>query len=110
MLVSDPGSRPARPARSRVLRLRGLPYRAVEDDILRFLAPLSVLRVDICRRNGKSISARKTYRKGFGRQIYNKQSAGRTTGEAYVQLASRLEAGKALRTKNRQHLGNRYIE
>ena len=27
-----------------------------------------------------------------------------------MQLASRLEAGEALRVKNRQHLGNRYIE
>ena len=52
MLVSEPGIRPARPARSRVLRLRGLPYRAVEDDILLFLAPLAVTRVEICRRNG----------------------------------------------------------
>ena len=53
MLVSDLSSRPARPARSRVLRLRGLPYRAVEDDILLFLAPLIVTRVHICKRNGK---------------------------------------------------------
>lgn len=86
MLVSDLASRPARPARSRVLRLRGLPYRALEDEIFRFLEPLIVTRVHLCRRNG------------------------RTTGEAYVQFESRHGAGEALRTKNRQHLGNRYIE
>lgn len=55
MLVSDLGSRSARPARSRVLRLRGLPYRALEDDILLFLAPLRVTRVHICRRNGEHV-------------------------------------------------------
>ncbi|DBA74130.1 TPA: hypothetical protein ACH3X1_010935 [Trebouxia sp. C0004] len=83
MLVSDLASRPAR---SRVLRLRGLPYRALEDDIFRFLEPLIVTRVHLCRRNG------------------------RTTGEAHVQFESRHGAGEALRTKHRQHLGNRYIE
>ena len=55
MLVSDLASRPARPARSRVLRLRGLPYRALEDDILHFLDPLCVTRVHICRRNGEHL-------------------------------------------------------
>lgn len=53
MLVSDLASRPARPARSRVLRLRGLPYRALEDEIFRFLEPLIVTRVHLCRRNGE---------------------------------------------------------
>lgn len=53
MLVNDLATRPARPARSRVLRLRGLPYRAVEDDIIHFLAPLPVIRVHVCRRNGE---------------------------------------------------------
>ncbi|KAL0043680.1 hypothetical protein WJX82_005276 [Trebouxia sp. C0006] len=86
MLVSDLAGRPARPARSRVLRLRGLPYRALEDDIFRFLEPLIVTRVHICKKHG------------------------RPTGEAYVQFASRHGAGEALGTKNRQHLGNRYIE
>ncbi len=55
MLVSDLASRPARPARSRVLRLRGLPYRALEDEIFRFLEPLIVTRVHLCRRNGEHI-------------------------------------------------------
>ena len=54
MLVNDLANRPARPARSRVLRLRGLPYRAVEDDIILFLAPLPVIKVHICRRSGES--------------------------------------------------------
>ena len=52
MLVTDLANRPARPARSRVLRLRGLPYRALEDDITVFLSPVRVTRVHICRRNG----------------------------------------------------------
>lgn len=54
MLVNDLANRPAR---SRVLRLRGLPYRAVEDDIILFLAPLPVIRVHVCRRNGESGTA-----------------------------------------------------
>ena len=57
MLVNDLANRPARPARSRVLRLRGLPYRAVEDDIVFFLVPLPVTRVHVCRRNGESGNA-----------------------------------------------------
>ena len=57
MLVNDLANRPARPARSRVLRLRGLPYRALEDDIILFLAPLPVTRVHICRRNGEHETA-----------------------------------------------------
>ena len=57
MLVNDLANRPARPARSRVLRLRGLPYRAVEDDIVIFLAPLLVIRVHVCRRNGEFATA-----------------------------------------------------
>ncbi len=51
MLVSDLASRPARPACSRVLRLRGLPYRALEGEIFRFLEPVIVTKVHICRRN-----------------------------------------------------------
>lgn len=54
MLGDDLATRPARHTRPRVLRLRGLPYRAVEEDIQRFFAPLAVARVYICRRNGET--------------------------------------------------------
>jgi hypothetical protein len=55
MLVSHLAGRPTRPAHSRVLRLRGLPYRALEDEIFRFLEPLILTRVHICRRKGEHI-------------------------------------------------------
>ena len=106
MTYYDLADTPVRPARSRVLRLRGLPYRALADDITLFLSPWRVTRVQICRHNG-----------GHGLLfIYQKYStdklslAGRTTGEAHVQFNNRHEAGQALRTKNCQYLANRYIE
>lgn len=40
--------------RSRVLWLRGLPFRAVDDDMKRFFAPLTVTRVRICKRGGEN--------------------------------------------------------
>ena len=52
MLGDDLASRPTRHSRSRVLRLRGLPYRAVEEDIRQFFTPIAVTRVYLCRRNG----------------------------------------------------------
>lgn len=108
MLVNDLANRPARPARSRVLRLRGLPYRALEDDIVLFLAPLPITRVHICRRNGEHKLQSASYvRPGTAVVLL---FSGRTTGEAYVQFSTRHEAGQAVRTKNRRHLGNRYIE
>lgn len=109
MLVSHLAGRPARPARSRVLRVRGLPYRALDDDIFRFLEPLSVTRVHICRINGEHIRQVLLFvaSAALYASIY---LIGRTTGEAYVQFESRHGAGEALGTKNRQHLGNRYIE
>ena len=107
MLVSDLAGRPARPARSRVLRLRGLPYRALEDDIFRFLEPLIVTRVHICKKHGEHIRQMLL----FVASVAHHASTcfiGRPTGEAYVQFASRHGAGEALGSKNR--LGNRYIE
>ena len=56
MLGDDLASRPSRHPRSRILRLRGLPYRAVEEDISQFFASLAVARLYICRRNGASPS------------------------------------------------------
>lgn len=38
------------------------------------------------------------------------RTVGRTTGEAYAEFEDSTQAGEALRVKNRQHLGNRYIE
>jgi hypothetical protein len=37
-------------------------------------------------------------------------SAGKNTGEAYVEMASVEDAMKALQDKQHQHMGSRYIE
>ena len=36
--------------------------------------------------------------------------AGKPTGEAYVQFVSGDEAARALKKRNHEHMGNRYIE
>eukprot|EP01024_Parvocaulis_polyphysoides_P007469 TRINITY_DN1221_c0_g4_i1.p5 TRINITY_DN1221_c0_g4~~TRINITY_DN1221_c0_g4_i1.p5 ORF type:complete len:114 (-),score=6.04 TRINITY_DN1221_c0_g4_i1:533-874(-) len=55
---------------SSVLRLRGLPFEAKENDVHQFFNGFKLLHVHLCRRNGK------------------------TTGEAYVQLDSEEETRK----------------
>lgn len=110
MLGDDLANRPTRHPRSRVLRLRGLPYRAVEEDIHQFFAPVVVARIYVCRRNGAPFSpTSSTVHSSFILDVTG-QSAGRTTGEAYAEFEDSAQAGEALRVKNRQHLGNRYIE
>lgn len=69
-----------------VLRLRGLPFAACEDDIREFFKGFELSSVFLCKRNG------------------------RATGEAYVQLASSSGAGEAMKSLNRQNMGHRYIE
>lgn len=75
-----------KPARSSVLRLRGLPYQATEDDIRGFFTGFVPVVIHTCKRNG------------------------RATGEAYVQFGSETEAARAIAAKNSQYLGHRYIE
>jgi len=68
-----------------VVRLRGLPFNAVEFDILEFFQGLDPVDVLIVRRDG------------------------RTTGEAYVLFANPMQMDFALQ-KNRGPMGRRYIE
>ncbi|KAK9809304.1 hypothetical protein WJX73_002890 [Symbiochloris irregularis] len=71
---------------SSVCRLRGLPFNATETDIVEFFADFEIKHLHICRR------------------------AGRATGEAYVEFASRQQSEKALVSKNNHNLQHRYIE
>jgi len=80
------GDEGARPARSSVLRLRGLPFAATESDVEEFFKGFQLKQVQICKRNGRS------------------------TGEAYVQLESEGAAGSAMQELNCKHMGRRYIE
>eukprot|EP00198_Chlamydomonas_reinhardtii_P003461 XP_001692797.1 splicing factor [Chlamydomonas reinhardtii] len=72
--------------KSTVLRLRGLPFSAGEDDVRQFFADFEVATVVIGKR------------------------AGRSTGEGYVQLDSVAAAADAIAKLHRQTLGHRYIE
>ncbi|KHJ88976.1 hypothetical protein OESDEN_11218 [Oesophagostomum dentatum] len=69
----------------KVVRLRGLPFSASVQDVKDFFKGLNCEEVV------------------FGR------TGGRPSGEAFVRLASREEASKAL-DFNKQHMGSRYIE
>eukprot|EP01026_Neomeris_dumetosa_P042465 TRINITY_DN353_c1_g1_i3.p1 TRINITY_DN353_c1_g1~~TRINITY_DN353_c1_g1_i3.p1 ORF type:complete len:481 (-),score=70.51 TRINITY_DN353_c1_g1_i3:437-1879(-) len=71
---------------SSVLRLRGLPFEAKENDVRNFFDGFHLLHVHLCRRNGK------------------------TTGEAYVQLDSEEEGERARLQLDRSAMGRRYIE
>lgn len=80
------GDESARPTRSSVLRLRGLPFAATESDIEEFFKGFQLKQVQICKRNGRS------------------------TGEAYVQVENENAAGNAMQELNCKHMGRRYIE
>ncbi|GAB4820463.1 hypothetical protein N2152v2_007509 [Parachlorella kessleri] len=69
-----------------ILRLRGLPYSASEKDLRDFFEEFDVVATHISLRNGKP------------------------TGEAYVQFGSSEEAARALKKRNHEHMGSRYIE
>eukprot|EP01023_Acetabularia_acetabulum_P017501 TRINITY_DN18746_c0_g2_i3.p2 TRINITY_DN18746_c0_g2~~TRINITY_DN18746_c0_g2_i3.p2 ORF type:complete len:219 (-),score=31.96 TRINITY_DN18746_c0_g2_i3:298-954(-) len=72
--------------RSSVLKLRGLPFEATDNDIANFFVGFQLLHVHICRNNGK------------------------TTGEAFVQLRSDDEGYRARAMFDKKCLGKRYIE
>ncbi|XP_076021257.1 G-rich sequence factor 1 [Genypterus blacodes] len=76
------------PASDGVVRLRGLPFRCTEDDIISFFSGLDLVK------NGVAI-------------ILDKE--GRNSGEAFVQFSSQKIANEALQ-RNRKHMRNRYIE
>lgn len=69
-----------------MVRLRGLPFQASEDDVRQFFTGFACLNVHLCKRNG------------------------RATGEAYAQFESEEIAAAALEAKNKQNMGHRYIE
>ncbi|CAK0735830.1 hypothetical protein CVIRNUC_000646 [Coccomyxa viridis] len=71
---------------SALLRLRGLPYNATEEEIKGFFGEFQTVNVSICRRDG------------------------RATGEAYIEFADAEKAQQAAEGKQRQHIRNRYIE
>lgn len=70
----------------RFVRLRGLPYSATEEQIKEFLEGITVVEV-----------------------IFTSTSSGRPSGECYCQLSTAEDVQNALK-KDRQNLGNRYIE
>ncbi|KAL4432818.1 hypothetical protein ABPG77_008144 [Micractinium sp. CCAP 211/92] len=69
-----------------ILRLRGLPFSAGEEDIRSFLDGYSVKAVHLGAKNGKP------------------------TGEAYVQLDTAEEAARAMKERQHENMGTRYIE
>ena len=71
---------------SHSLRLRGLPYQADERDVQAFFQGFDLVKTVVVRKNGKP------------------------TGEGYVFFNSEAEASAALVKKNRESMGNRYIE
>jgi len=73
-----------------VVRIRGLPWSASQDEVAAFLEDCNVV-------DGKN-GIHFTYVRD-----------GRPSGEAYVEMASEDDLEKAL-SKNKQHMGKRYIE
>ena len=69
-----------------IVHMRGLPYRATENEISRFFAPVETLAVRI---------------------IYGRDD--RPTGEADVAFYSHDDAQQSM-GRNKQHLGSRYVE
>ena len=76
------------PGMESVVKMRGLPYRVNRNDILEFFAGLSVPL------NGVHL-------------MYNEHE--QPTGEAYVEFSSPEDRERAM-TKDRQHMGGRYVE
>jgi len=74
---------------NKVVRMRGIPYKATEEEIKEFLsnAEVKAARVHIIREAG----------------------VGRPSGVAYVELASDGDVTKAM-TLNKENMGSRYIE
>lgn len=111
------------PVQSSTTRLRGLPYSATEEDLIAFFEDFDIKSTHICKRSGAlrprlpcvacpvlafAVEIRLTASVAACAEL--RVFAGRASGEAYVQFASETEAERALKTKNRQHMGQRYIE
>eukprot|EP00310_Coccolithus_braarudii_P006538 CAMPEP_0183378550 /NCGR_PEP_ID=MMETSP0164_2-20130417/124971_1 /TAXON_ID=221442 /ORGANISM="Coccolithus pelagicus ssp braarudi, Strain PLY182g" /LENGTH=510 /DNA_ID=CAMNT_0025556117 /DNA_START=104 /DNA_END=1636 /DNA_ORIENTATION=- len=76
------------PGMDSVLKMRGLPYKVTRNDILEFFTGLSVPL------NGVHL-------------MYNERE--QPTGEAFVEFSSGEDRERAM-TKDRQHMGGRYVE
>mmetsp|Transcript_11702 Transcript_11702/g.26257 ORF Transcript_11702/g.26257 Transcript_11702/m.26257 type:complete len:135 (-) Transcript_11702:125-529(-) len=76
-------------AGSTTLKIRGLPFRATNADLLAFFAGYHV--------DPSTIE-------------FNTQHDGRHNGEAWVSFVSAEECARAMVEKNKQHMGNRYVE
>lgn len=76
------------PAESGVVRLRGLPFSCTDEDIVHFFSGLDIAE------NGITV-------------VLDRK--GRNSGEAFVQFSSQEAADEALQ-RDRQVIGNRYIE
>ncbi|XP_062873606.1 G-rich sequence factor 1 [Trichomycterus rosablanca] len=76
------------PTTDGVVRLRGLPFNCTEEQVIQFFSGLDVVK------DGVTLVT---------------DRLGRSSGDAFVQFASREMAGEALK-KDREVIGNRYIE
>ncbi|XP_028269429.1 G-rich sequence factor 1 [Parambassis ranga] len=76
------------PAQEGVVLLRGLPFSCTESDIVQFFSGLAVVENGI---------------------TFVTNSRGRRSGQAYVQFSSQEAADEALQ-RDRQFIGNRYVE
>jgi len=71
------------------IKLRGLPYGSNKKDILSFFKGFAVLEASV---------------------TFGINSDGRPSGEAWVSFQSLEEARRAVRDKDRHHMGDRYVE
>lgn len=125
------GSPEPQAADAAVLRLRGLPFQATEEEVVEFFEDVQLEQVVLCRRNGRwrCLSFSNTalvcsvlgsyhhccWLYGYSLDfmpVFSKLSlipAGRATGEAYVQLGNPEDMPEALKL-NKKYVGRRYIE
>ncbi|CAI4230097.1 unnamed protein product [Auanema sp. JU1783] len=75
-----------RPGQKYILKMRGVPFRAVEADVYDFFTPIRPQKVEIIREPG-----------------------GRPSGEARVEFETRKDYDDAL-LKDKQYMGARYVE
>jgi len=78
---------PPRPPKSHfIIRMRGLPYTATDEDVSRFFGETKLTSIHLI-----------------------KDDLGRPSGEGFVELSSEVDSIAAM-TKHRHHMGRRYIE
>jgi RNA recognition motif-containing protein len=87
-MMGGMGAMMAGPGADAVVKMRGLPYKVTRNDILDFFPGLSVPL------NGVHL-------------MFNERE--QPTGEAYVEFSSPEDRERAM-TKDRQHIGGRYVE